>query len=150
MNYFSQKELLKAPANRAAFSDRMAYVMAEMSKLAYFKFEGGSTIDQFIDMAKPIVKDKVALNLLKLTAGKFINTASPEESKKILNDTLESNEYQLIATFNSDGTQAFLCRHKSYNMAVLAFRGTEKEFSDVKSDINSWGFGKLLVNTNGY
>ena len=37
--YFSRKELLKVPKSRAAFSGRMAYVMVEMSRIAYNKFE---------------------------------------------------------------------------------------------------------------
>ena len=37
--YFEHKELLKIPVFRAAYSDRTAWLMAEMSKLAYLKFE---------------------------------------------------------------------------------------------------------------
>lgn len=37
--YFGYKELLLPPVHRAAYSDRMAWLMAEMSKLAYLQFE---------------------------------------------------------------------------------------------------------------
>lgn len=37
--YFKYPELLKPPIKRAAYSDRTAWMMAEMSKLAYTKFE---------------------------------------------------------------------------------------------------------------
>ena len=37
---FDQKELLQPPVGRAAYSDRTAWLMAEMSRLAYLKFEG--------------------------------------------------------------------------------------------------------------
>ena len=37
------KELLKPPVGRAAYSDRIAWLMAEMSRLAYLKFEGHSS-----------------------------------------------------------------------------------------------------------
>jgi len=40
--YFSARELLTPPTERAAFSDRQAYMCAELSRLAYFKFEGGA------------------------------------------------------------------------------------------------------------
>ncbi len=37
--YFQHKELLAPPVRRAAYSDRTAWLMAEMSRLAYVKFE---------------------------------------------------------------------------------------------------------------
>ena len=37
--HFKHKKLLNPPIMRAAYSDRMAWLMAEMSKLAYLKFE---------------------------------------------------------------------------------------------------------------
>jgi hypothetical protein len=37
--YFKYKELLNLPIARAAYSDRTAWLMAEMSRLAYMKFE---------------------------------------------------------------------------------------------------------------
>ncbi|HHT9138644.1 MAG TPA: lipase family protein [Candidatus Wunengus sp. YC60] len=39
--YFKYTELLDSPTLRAAYSDRTAWLMAEMSKLAYIKFEDG-------------------------------------------------------------------------------------------------------------
>ena len=38
--YFTEAELLTPPLVRPAYSDRMAYVLAEMSDLAYYQFEG--------------------------------------------------------------------------------------------------------------
>ena len=54
------------PRERAAFSDRQAYVCAELSKLAYFKFEGGHKIDQAIKVIKDTINiDDEKLQLLK-------------------------------------------------------------------------------------
>lgn len=39
--YFDDDLLRKVPTNRAAYSDRMAYIMASMSELAYLKHEEG-------------------------------------------------------------------------------------------------------------
>ena len=39
IQYFKYKELLSMPIRRAAYSDRTAWLMAEMAKLAYIKFE---------------------------------------------------------------------------------------------------------------
>ena len=40
-DYFNaSQELQKMPTNRAAYSDRSAWMMSEMSALAYLSFEG--------------------------------------------------------------------------------------------------------------
>ena len=50
--YFTHKKLLAPPMTRPAYSDRMAYVLAEMSALAYFEFEGRtSMIDDAVEEA---------------------------------------------------------------------------------------------------
>ena len=38
--YFENEILLTPPVKRVAYSDRSALLMAEMSRLAYFKFKG--------------------------------------------------------------------------------------------------------------
>ncbi len=38
--YFADIKLLSPPMARPAYSDRMSYVLAEMSSLAYYEFEG--------------------------------------------------------------------------------------------------------------
>ena len=43
MKYFDHEELLKPPIKRAAYSDRTAWLMAKMSKLAYLPFEKDDT-----------------------------------------------------------------------------------------------------------
>ena len=136
--YFSEKTLLSAPTSRAAFSDRTAYVMAEMSKLAYFKFEGGHTVDQFIDSAKVALGDGDALKHVKLLAEKFFSHTSAKDARAVFEDVLKENSFELIDVFDKEGTQAFLCRHITQNTAILAFRGTEPtEYADIKSDINA-------------
>jgi hypothetical protein len=95
-----QDYLLTPPLLRAAYSDRMAWVCASMSQLAYDRFEVGD-----------------------------------EELYRQFVAKLESGGFELIDTFNSDetGTQAFLVANEDF--AVLAFRGTEKNWRDVQIDI---------------
>src|SRR5437879_331945 len=88
-------QLLDPPVNRAAYSDRSAWIMARCSQLAYVQFEKG------------------------------------EEQK--LRDSLNDLRLDLSATFNDEGTQGFLACNNRY--AVLAFRGTEKDYRDILSDI---------------
>ena len=50
--YFTEAELLTPPLVRPAYSDRMAYVLAEMSDLAYHQFEGeGGFIEDAVQAA---------------------------------------------------------------------------------------------------
>ncbi|MDP3980275.1 MAG: hypothetical protein Q8Q33_02550 [Chlamydiota bacterium] len=37
--FFDREELLTPPIKRATYSDRTAWLMSKMSRLAYFKFE---------------------------------------------------------------------------------------------------------------
>ena len=136
--YFEEKTLLRPPANRAAFSDRAAYVMAEMSKLAYFKFEGGHTVDQFLESARSVVGDGKRLAKIKVLANTFIASTSPSEARQAFEAILNQHGFDLVETFNNGGTQAFLCKHKTHNTAILAFRGTETtEYADIRSDIQA-------------
>ena len=50
--YFTEAKLLTPPLVRPAYSDRMAYVLAEMSDLAYYQFEGqGGFIEDAVQAA---------------------------------------------------------------------------------------------------
>lgn len=94
MKFFKDKVLLSPPVARAAYSDRTAWIMAELSRIAYIQFEKDLTpFDEALDQ------------------GGFVR----------------------IATFNKNGTQAFLA--KRHDMAVLVFRGTEGVAEDILTDI---------------
>ena len=146
--YFSANELMSPPVERAAFSDRIAYVCAELSKLAYFKFEGGHTADDLISFVKSVFKDDERVALLEnrikavLTAGAF----SEQESKNALSEILKHADFELVETFSTKGTQAFICTRKIKSsstekdkvVAFLVFRGTEPtDFTDIKTDVKA-------------
>jgi len=100
--YFNFPELLAPPIKRAAYSDRTAWLMCVMSKLAYVKFE------------------------------------QDNEKTQELESGLKEAEFELIKTFNSADTQAFLARRAGDKFLVLAFRGTEKDkFKDIVSDLDA-------------
>ena len=146
-NYFSEKSLLKAPTERAAFSDRQAYVCAELSRLAYFKFEGGHTLEEVLLIAKEIIDDdmkflSLEVQLRNIFAGSDAGAITSENAfKKILN----SADFKQVQTFSEKGTQAFLCTRVSKlldnpkkTVAYLVFRGTElKDLPDIKANINA-------------
>lgn len=146
--YFSAKELLSPPIERAAFSDRQAYVCAELSKLAYFKFEGGHTADDLIAFVKTLFKDDERIGLLenKIKALLTVSPSSEQESKDALGEILQHADLNLVETFSVKGTQAFICTRKvkqspdapEKTMAFLVFRGTEPtDFRDIKTDVKA-------------
>ena len=67
---FSDDEFLRPPVKRAAYSDRTALLMAEMSKLAYFPFEraddsgDGGIYEALIESIKATVSTSEARSLL--------------------------------------------------------------------------------------
>jgi len=92
------EEIHTPPKYRAAYSDRMAWIMAHMSKLAYIKFE----------------ENELELERLEYS--------------------LRSGWFNLIKTFNKNGTQAFLAKNDEF--AVLSFRGTQPDkWEDIRIDI---------------
>lgn len=145
--YFTAKELLAPPTERAAFSDRQAYVCAELSKLAYFKFEGGHSLDQALDLAHSVFKDDARLKAFEEQL-KLVLTGAPgsePDGVKVLKAILAGAGFDLVEAFSKEGTQGFLCTKESAlgsggskRVAFLVFRGTEPtEFADIRADIRS-------------
>ena len=137
--YFSNATLLKIPGKRAAYSDRTAYMMAEMSRLAYFRFEGGQNITEILESIKELTSDSSKIAGIEAILKASLVPGSEETGKKLLGDILKPQGYELVETFNNPetGTQAFICRNTTENFAVLAFRGTEPSLKDIKADIKA-------------
>jgi triacylglycerol lipase len=155
--YFSNASLLKTPTKRAAYSDRTAYMMAEMSRLAYFRFEGGRNIEEIIKSVKSLTSDSNMLAEIEDMIKFSLIPEGAETGKKLLGSILEPQGFEVVQTFNNTETdaQAFICRNPTVNMAVLAFRGTERNLKDIKADVQanlvetSVGTKKFLMH-NGY
>ena len=138
-NYFANDALMTPPHKRAAYSDRTSYLMAEMSRLAYFKFEGGHNLDEIITQVRELIPEGEERTSLEEMLKARIANSSSEQGRAVLSNILGQKQFELIDTFCDPGTdaQAFLCLHKERHMAVLAFRGTEFKFKDIKADINA-------------
>ena len=137
-SYFTDAHLLTPPITRPAYSDRMAYLLAEMSDLAYYQFEArGSMVDD-------AVVEVQALNLTNaVNVREFLDRFSTallsgrRLSKRFLEHILRNSGFTLLGVINVDETQGFLCkRHVEGEppYLVLAFRGTEKKVSDWLTD----------------
>ncbi len=135
-SYFSNETLLKTPGKRAAFSDRTAYLMAEMSRLAYFRFEGGNNIADVLANVKELMPAGSDLTKITEIVKSSLMPSTATEGEKLLTEILDTSGFELVATFNAAeaGAQGLLCRHKEDNFAVLAFRGTEMNLKDIRTD----------------
>ena len=138
-NYFDDKGLLGVPTKRAAYSDRMSYLMAEMSRLAYFKFEGGDNVSEMVDRVKALFPGHRNLEAMVTLIRSQTPPSSEAESRACLSGILGQIGFSLVETFSDPGTgaQAFLCKSSARGIAVLAFRGTEPSLKDIKADIKA-------------
>ena len=158
--YFEDSNLLTPPTKRPAYSDRMAYVMAEMSDLAYFEFEGpgGAILDAVDRFQKLDLKsaDEVKKFLESFTQGLMGNRAL---NIGFLTKILEMSGFKLISTIDVGETQGFACKCIGTEESpcespyvVISFRGTEKKISDWLTDLKAIPtvFGKGKVHTGFY
>ena len=151
--YFTEAELLTPPLTRPAYSDRMAYVLAEMSDLAYYQFEGEGG---FIEDAVQAALER------NLTDGKDIRQFLDQFSTDLMSgrrlsldafgNVLANSGFSLVDVINIRETQGFVCKRKVTGeppYVVLAFRGTEKKISDWLTDVRCIPAveGKIRVHT---
>ena len=137
-SHLSEQTLLSPPLARPAYSDRMAYVLAEMSDLAYFEFERRSHL---VDEA---TEEALASRLgnqvqIREFLESFSATLMSERrfSESLLRRILRNSGFELLTVINVDETQGFICKRKVLGeppYVVLAFRGTEKKVSDWLTD----------------
>ena len=153
-DYFNVSENLKVlPTNRAAYSDRTAWMMSEMSTLAYLQFEGEYQFKVVLDAIAKLAKiarqkesekgiakqiTELENNLKNYIAQQLDGDAVEPLGLQKLKNALADASFNLICTFNTNDTQAFLAGREKDKIAVLAFRGTEaNSWIDVKTDLNA-------------
>lgn len=141
---FSRPDLLKIPTKRAAWSDRTALLMAEMSKLAYHKFEVAANGDV---ITQAVLEGVLARLLAPPNEAEADPSADGEEADRIpeppegavkLKEDLAKAGFELAGLFSHKvtDTQAFLAISAAdtgsnvrpfgeEEVAILSFRGTE-------------------------
>lgn len=143
--YFQADNLLTPPTQRSAYSDRMAYVCAELSRLAYFSFEGGATAQRLLATV-----DR-ALETLDVSAAELddfredlkrrfdFEDLDSTASKELFRDILKKGGFELIDTFYQGDTQGFVCARPNGDTtsAFLVYRGTES-IGDALDDLNAY------------
>ena len=137
-SYLEDQKLLSPPLKRPAYSDRMAYVLAELADLAYYQFENTNALlnDAIRDLKQIELEDETSVRefldsfAANMMSGKRIN---PNR----LSSILQKSGFTLVDTINVKGTQGFVCIRDvkgEQPYVVISFRGTEKKISDWLTD----------------
>ncbi|TDI58683.1 MAG: lipase family protein [Alphaproteobacteria bacterium] len=136
--HFDAPELLSPPIKRAAYSDRTAWLMAEMSRLAYDKFEGSRSLKSLAEGLAKCAGDKKKIVLLLKEYIDNVGTSAADARQELI-EQLAKAKFSLENIYNAQGTQAFLAKLDASEgaepMLILALRGTEAELADIKADL---------------
>jgi len=138
MDYFSDEKLVETqPINRAAYSDRTAWIMAEISRLVYEKLPNEKSVNDLIFELREGITNGEYENILSALENYGRHTDIYKNNSII--DELKNANFDFIKGFANDGTEAILIKFEPYpgspSMIVLAFRGTEKSVKDIRADI---------------
>ena len=125
----------KTPSYRKAYSDRMAWLMAYLSELAYFKFDKPNAVEEFtINLLQRALRP-----FRKGTERRIIGAIRKsydydhEEEQRQLKHSLEQVGWELIKPLSANATQAYVACNNEF--AALAFRGTEAyRMKDIRAD----------------
>jgi hypothetical protein len=138
---YMDRKIEPPPVFRAAYSDRMAWLMANMANMAYIRFDSGRDRDESeADFIARRESEKIRLEFC-LKSSQYRDKDDDRSSDDEQSDT--GLTFELVKLFdtteyetNTTETQAFLA--KSDTFAVLSFRGTEpSRWSDVRTDLKA-------------
>lgn len=136
--YFNSPELVEdMPIKRAAYSDRTAWLMAEMSRLAYEPIPGTASIDDYVQELKKAIERGNYDNQLELLVKRSLTIS--DKDYDVIENELNKIDFELLNTFAHNESEAFLAKltHATHEpFLVLAFRGTESvqdAYTDAKA-----------------
>lgn len=139
MNYFDKELLGKTlPIKRAAYSDRTSYVMAELSRLVYEKLPESVSVKSLVNQISEEIKQEAGEEVLEQLIKRV---AQFEDDSSLVDNTLKNAGMSLEKVFSNDNTEAILVKINPTDdfegMLILAFRGTEINLTDIKTDIKA-------------
>ena len=134
--YLSAYDLLSPPLTRPAYSDRMAYVLAELADLAYYRFEDSSFLSAAVAKAESQqTAGEMTAFLTQYT--KDILGRRRELGRETLAELLQDHHFELLDVIDIADTQGFVCKRDMKDESpyvVLVFRGTENKVADWLTD----------------
>jgi len=138
--YFTDTNLINTqPIRRAAYSDRTAWIMAEISRLVYERLPVEIKVTNVVDEIKNAIEQGEYADVLEGLVSRLRRDGAKIDSKVV--DILNNANFDLVDSFSVDGTEAFIAKLESHpgfpGMMVLAFRGTQKSIDDIRTDISA-------------
>lgn len=133
---YMDEKIKPPPVIRAAYSDRMAWIMANMAKMAYIRYDSSPDPDE--NEAECIARRERERKRLDfcLQSGRYRHNSDDMQSDAGLSFTRVKIFDTTESKTNKTGTQAFLAKCDTF--AVLSFRGTEpSRWSDVWTDLKA-------------
>ena len=130
---FKHTHLLDIPTDRIGYSDRTAYLLAELSDLAYLDVVPSAPISKEVaDYLKTQSHSTDAFVDEVIAWHRFYKQNDNVSSKKAFEQDLQKANLSLAGTpFNVGSTQGFVCvRHGSDPFIAVVFRGSEKKIED--------------------
>lgn len=129
--------VVNPPKLRAAYSDRTAWLMAMLSRLAYEHYEKEAW--NVRSLAEALLGEGDVHGIERRLAEFRDQVRAPfGEGRLEFEKVLEPGGFTLIDIFDSEGTQGYLALREADRTAALVFRGTEKDFGDIYTDICAW------------
>lgn len=133
--------LMQPPVQRAAYSDRTAWLMAVLASLSYIPFECSAPLEALSKQVATMDDPDSIASLIENWAA----DSTPPAKQRLLDELARFN-CELIETFSVTipfiaDTQAFICRLQLEDekpLVVLVFRGTEpKKLGDFVTNFNN-------------
>ncbi|MDI9246928.1 lipase family protein [Marinobacter sp. CHS3-4] len=138
--YFNSPVILRRPPiKRAAYSDRTAWIMAEICRLVYEPLPPEMTVEQLAnDLRASVAEGDSDSDLLALVR-RAIDAQTGYSEK--FTELLKEAGLTLIDAFAVNGTEGVLIKLNETGafegMLVLAFRGTQPSIIDVATDLKA-------------
>lgn len=134
--YFDDSRLLSAlPIRRAAYSDRTAWLMAEISRLIYEPLPGETTVEEYVEELRKAIKEGRHEDLLEGLVSKCYEINGKDCA--LVERELRAADFEMLGTFVRNDTEAMLAKLSRDGVdpfLVLAFRGTAS-MKDVVTDM---------------
>ena len=139
-DYFPDSDLIKMPpVKRAAYSDRTAWLLAEISRLVYDPLPCEESSASLVQEIRSSIEKGEADDAVEALIKKAIKRGVIPDNAIV--EALKKANFELLDSFAEDGTEAMLAQLKPHDgfdgMLVLAFRGTQPNIKDVLTDIKA-------------
>lgn len=138
--YFDRPDILgKPPTIRAAYSDRTAWIMAEICRLVYQPLPAERSVVQLVDEIRQAVRDGREDDELAglIRRGLEAGTGTGAEIESVL----QRAGFELVDAFAHEGTEGVIVKldptRDFSGMLVVAFRGTQPSIADVVTDLKA-------------